>query len=76
MRAFRRPFVEAHELGYYALAILIVLHLIATVMTEFHEGAALRRQCSPGANFSHVSRPTLPKGVRLGMYPRFRVRVL
>ena len=38
MRAFRRPFVELHELGFYALPILIVLHLIGVVTTEVHEG--------------------------------------
>jgi Ni/Fe-hydrogenase 1 B-type cytochrome subunit len=38
MRAFRGPFVEVHEFAFYTLAILIVLHLIAVVLTELHEG--------------------------------------
>ena len=41
MRAFRGPFVEVHEFALYALAILIVLHLIAVVLTELHEGGSI-----------------------------------
>jgi cytochrome b len=42
MRAFRRPFVEVHEFGFYALAVIIVLHLIAVVTTELLEGGSIR----------------------------------
>jgi cytochrome b len=41
MRAFRGPFVEVHELAFYALVIVIVLHLIAVVLTELHEGGSI-----------------------------------
>ncbi len=41
MRAFRRPFVRIHELAFYALALVIVLHLIAVVFTEVHEGGSI-----------------------------------
>jgi Ni,Fe-hydrogenase I cytochrome b subunit len=41
MRAFRGPLVEVHEFAFYTLAILIVLHLIAVVLTELHEGGSI-----------------------------------
>ena len=41
MRAFRRPFVTIHEFAFYALALVIVLHLIAVVLTEVHEGGSI-----------------------------------
>jgi hypothetical protein len=41
MRAFRSPFVEVHEYGFYALAVVIVLHILAVVVTEVHEGGSI-----------------------------------
>ena len=41
MRAFRGPFVKVHEFTFYALAILIALHLIAVVLSELHEGGSI-----------------------------------
>ena len=41
MRAFRGPFVEIHEIAFYVLAAAIVLHLIAVVVTEVHEGGSI-----------------------------------
>jgi Ni/Fe-hydrogenase 1 B-type cytochrome subunit len=41
MRAFRGPFVTVHEFAFYALAVVIVLHLIAVVLTELHEGGSI-----------------------------------
>lgn len=41
MRAFRRPFVTLHEFAFYALAVVIVVHLIAVVLTELHEGGSI-----------------------------------
>ena len=41
MRAFRGPFVEIHEITFYVLAAAIVLHLIAVVVTEVHEGGSI-----------------------------------
>ncbi len=37
MRAFRAPFVEIHELSFFALMIAIVLHIAAVVVTEIRE---------------------------------------
>lgn len=41
MRALRRPFVAVHKIAFYALAVVIVLHLIAVVLTEVHEGGSI-----------------------------------
>ena len=41
MRNFRAPFVEIHEIAFYLIAIAVVLHLIAVVVTEIHEGGTI-----------------------------------
>jgi Ni/Fe-hydrogenase 1 B-type cytochrome subunit len=41
MRVFRKPFVEVHEYTFYGLAIVIVLHLFAVVITEVREGGSI-----------------------------------
>jgi Ni/Fe-hydrogenase b-type cytochrome subunit len=41
MRAFRKPFVMVHEFGFYALAAVVTLHIIAVVVTELHEGGSI-----------------------------------
>ncbi|MAT51752.1 MAG: cytochrome B [Porticoccaceae bacterium] len=41
MRAFRAPFIEIHEIGFYALLCLIVIHIAAVVVTEIREGGTL-----------------------------------
>ncbi|WP_305906504.1 cytochrome b/b6 domain-containing protein [Methylomarinum sp. Ch1-1] len=41
MRTFRKPFITAHEYGFYLLAIFILLHIIAVVVTEIREKSAL-----------------------------------
>ena len=41
MRAFRKPFVEIHEYTFYGLAIVIVLHIFAVVVTELREGGSI-----------------------------------
>jgi Ni/Fe-hydrogenase 1 B-type cytochrome subunit len=41
MRAFRRPFVGVHQFAFYGLVVVIVLHLIAVVLTEVHEGGSI-----------------------------------
>jgi Ni/Fe-hydrogenase 1 B-type cytochrome subunit len=41
MRAFRSSFVQVHELGFYALVVLIVIHIAAVVITEVHEGGSI-----------------------------------
>ncbi len=55
MRAFRSSFVEVHELGFYALAVVIVLHLVAVVVTELHEGGSLTSAMFTGRKI--LSRP-------------------
>ncbi len=55
MRAFRSPFVEVHELGFYALAVVIVLHVVAVVVTELHEGGSLTSAMFTGRKI--LSRP-------------------
>ena len=41
MRGFRAPFVEVHELTFFALTFVIVLHVIAVVVTEVKEGGSI-----------------------------------
>jgi len=41
MRSFRAPFVEIHELAFYGIAAVVVLHVIAVVVTELREGGSL-----------------------------------
>ena len=41
MRSFRTPFVEIHEIGFYLLAAVVALHVVAVIVTELREGGAL-----------------------------------
>jgi Ni/Fe-hydrogenase 1 B-type cytochrome subunit len=41
MRAFREPIVEVHEFAFWILAVLIVVHVAAVVVTELHEGGSI-----------------------------------
>ena len=41
MRSFRAPFAEIHEFGFYLIAAVVVLHVIAVVATEIREGGTL-----------------------------------
>jgi cytochrome b len=41
MRSFRVPFVEIHELAFYGIAAVVVLHVIAVIVTELREGGSL-----------------------------------
>lgn len=41
MRAFRAPIVSVHEFTFFALTVVIVLHVIAVVATELHEGGSI-----------------------------------
>lgn len=41
MRAFRRPFILSHLYSYYALLVVVVLHIIGVVVTEVREGGSL-----------------------------------
>ena len=41
MQSFRAPFVEIHELAFYGIAAVVVLHVIAVIVTELREGGSL-----------------------------------
>lgn len=41
MRDFRKPFIEVHEINFFVLAGLIVIHIAAVVLTEIREGTGL-----------------------------------
>mgnify|MGYP001812247887 FL=1 len=41
MRAFREPFITVHYYGFFALLVLIVLHVTAVVVTELRGGGNL-----------------------------------
>lgn len=41
MRAFRKPFITAHEYGFYTLLVFAALHILAVVVTEVREGGGL-----------------------------------
>ena len=60
MRAFRRPFVEVHELTFYALVVLIVLHVIAVVATEVHEGGSITSAMFTGRKILSRRPPDAP----------------
>ena len=60
MRAFRRPLVDVHELTFYALAILIVLHLVAVVVTELHEGGSITSAMFTGRKLLSSRPPDAP----------------
>lgn len=41
MRAFRSPFIEVHEIGFYVLLGAVLAHIAAVVITEVREGNGL-----------------------------------
>jgi Ni/Fe-hydrogenase 1 B-type cytochrome subunit len=41
MRAFRAPFAELHEAGFYLLSAVVLAHVVAVVVTELREGGTL-----------------------------------
>ena len=59
MRDFRWPFVEIHEITFYASAIAVVLHLVAVVVTEIHEGGGITSAMLPAERSSPRS-PRMP----------------
>ena len=60
MRGMRAPFVEVHEIAFYALAAAIVLHLIAVVMTEVHEGGSITSAMFTGRKILTRKPPDAP----------------
>jgi len=57
MRSFRQPFVTAHEFAFYALAVVIVFHLIGVVLTELHEGGSITSAMFTGRKILSRSPP-------------------
>lgn len=41
MRDFRKPFIEIHEINFYVLMIMGLIHILAVVVTELREGGNL-----------------------------------
>jgi cytochrome b len=41
MRALRKPFAAAHLYSFYALVVMVVLHVAAVVLTELREGGSI-----------------------------------
>jgi Ni/Fe-hydrogenase b-type cytochrome subunit len=60
MRNFRAPFVEIHEISFYLIAIAVVLHLIAVVVTEIHEGGAITSAMFTGRKMLTRKPPDAP----------------
>jgi cytochrome b len=60
MRAFRGPFVEVHEVTFYLLAAAVVLHLIAVVVTEVHEGGSITSAMFTGRKILTRKPPDAP----------------
>ncbi|WOJ91195.1 cytochrome b/b6 domain-containing protein [Methylocapsa polymorpha] len=60
MRAFRAPFVQVHEFAFYALAVVITLHIIAVVLTELHEGGSITSAMFTGRKILTRKPPDAP----------------
>ena len=60
MRAFRAPFVEIHEVTFYLIAIAVVLHLVAVVVTEIHEGGSITSAMFTGRKILTRKPPDAP----------------
>lgn len=41
MREFRKPFITVHQYSFYVLALAIILHIVAVVVTEIRERSGL-----------------------------------
>lgn len=41
MREFRKPFIEIHEINFYAILVLGLIHIVAVVVTELRGGGNL-----------------------------------
>lgn len=60
MRDFRGPFVLVHEITFYAIAIAVVLHLVAVVFTEIHEGGGITSAMFTGRKILTRKPPDAP----------------
>jgi cytochrome b len=59
-RGFRAPFVEIHEVTFYLIAIAVVLHLVAVVVTEIHEGGSITSAMFTGRKILTREPPDAP----------------
>lgn len=41
MRAFRSPYITLHVYGFYALCVMVVVHILAVIRTEIKQGGGL-----------------------------------
>ncbi len=41
MRAFRKPFITAHEYSFFVLIFVVILHIAAVILTELREGGSI-----------------------------------
>lgn len=41
MRSFRSPFIEVHEINFYLLIIVTLIHIVSVIVTEVKEGGTL-----------------------------------
>ncbi|MCK9505504.1 MAG: cytochrome b/b6 domain-containing protein [Porticoccaceae bacterium] len=41
MRSFRKPFITVHEYSFYALMIMVVVHIAAVIITDIREGGSI-----------------------------------
>ena len=62
MRAFRSPVVTIHLYAFYVLAGVILLHMIAVMVTEIHEGGSITSAMFTGRKI--LSRP--PQDLSIG----------
>ena len=60
MRDFRAPIVEIHEITFYLIAIAVVLHLVAVVVTEIHEGGSITSAMFTGRKILTRKPPDVP----------------
>jgi len=54
MRAFRSPVVTIHLYAFYVLTGVIVMHLIAVIVTEIHEGGSITSAMFTGRKFFNL----------------------
>jgi Ni/Fe-hydrogenase b-type cytochrome subunit len=60
MRSLRGPFKQAHEIAFYALAAVIVLHIVAVVITELREGGSITSAMFTGRKILTRKPPDAP----------------
>jgi hypothetical protein len=69
MRSIREPIVETHELGYFVILGLVLLHIVGVLFTEVREGGAIVSAMFTGNKLLDRPPVDLPDG-RLPMEPR------